>query len=62
MEEKTRETVLKLSKNQLQIVINDQLNKEKDLNDLFSMLVNGLMLVNLVLFWKQKMGNSMYKK
>jgi len=44
MKEKTQETVLKLSKNQLQTVINDQLNKEKGLNDLFTMLVNGLML------------------
>ena len=44
MIENKQETELKLSKSQLQTVINDQLNKEKGLNDLFSMLVNGLML------------------
>ena len=43
MEENKQETELKLSKSQLQTVINDQLNKEQGLNDLFSMLVNGLM-------------------
>ncbi len=44
MEEKTQETELKLSKSQLQTVINTHLSKEEGLNDLFSMLVNGLML------------------
>ena len=44
MEENQQETELKLSKSQLQTVINDQLSKGKGLNDLFSMLVNGLML------------------
>jgi len=44
MEEKKQETELKLNKSQLQTVINDQLSQEKGLNDLFSMLVNGLML------------------
>jgi hypothetical protein len=34
MEEKTQETELKLSKSQLQTIINDQLSKEKGLNDL----------------------------
>ena len=39
-----KETQLKLSKNQVQNVINSQLSVENGLNDLFSMLVNGLML------------------
>lgn len=44
MEEKTQETELKLSKSQLQTAINSHLSKEKGLNDLFNMLINGLML------------------
>lgn len=37
------ETVLKLSKSQLQSVINDHVLKDNGLPELFSMLVNGLM-------------------
>jgi len=44
MKELKEETVLKLNKSQLQNVINDHLLEEKGLSDLFSMLVNGLML------------------
>jgi transposase-like protein len=38
-----KETDLKLTKEQMQSVINSYLNEENSLNDLFSMLVNGLM-------------------
>ena len=58
MKEKTQETVLKLSKSQLQTVINDQLSKEKGLNDLFTMLVNGLMLSERNAFLETEEGES----
>ena len=58
MEENKQETVLKLSKSQLQTVINDQLNKEKGLNDLFTMLVNGLMLSERNAFLETEEGES----
>jgi len=44
MKEKTQETELKLSKTQVQNVINDHIQKEDGLNDLFTMMINGLML------------------
>jgi len=44
MKELTGETELNLSKSQLQNVINDHIQKENGLNDLFSLLLNGLML------------------
>lgn len=44
MKENKQETELKLSKNQLQSVINSHIQEEKGLNDLFAMMVNGLML------------------
>ncbi len=44
MEELKQETELKISKNQLQAIINSHIQAEHGLNDLFSMLVNGLML------------------
>jgi len=44
MKEKKQETELKLSKTQVQNVINDHLQKENGLNDLFAMMVNGMML------------------
>ncbi len=43
MKEQERVTELKLSKNQLQQVINRELLEDNGLNDLFGMLVNGLM-------------------
>jgi len=58
MEEKTQETELKLSKSQLQTVINTHLSKEEGLNDLFSMLVNGLMLSERSAFLSKKEGNK----
>ena len=58
MEENKQETVLKLSKSQLQTVINDQLSKEKGLNDLFSMLVNGLMLSERNAYLSSADGNE----
>lgn len=39
-----KETDLKLTKNQMQSIINNYLKEEDSLNDLFSMLVNSLML------------------
>jgi len=44
MEEKKRETELKLSKSQVQHVINEHIEQDQGLNDLFAMMVNGLML------------------
>ena len=44
MKELKQETKLKLSTKQLQSVITSQLQENQGLNDLFSMLVNGLML------------------
>ena len=58
MEENKQETELKLSKSQLQTVINDQLNKEKGLNDLFTMLVNGLMLSERRAYLDSEEGNE----
>ena len=43
MKEKEQETGLKLSNTQLQSVINDHIIKENGLNDVFSMMINGLM-------------------
>ena len=44
MRENNQETELKLSKIQLQSVINSHLHEDQGLNELFTMLVNGLML------------------
>ena len=44
MKELMQETELKLSKSQVQNVINDYTKKENGLNDLFTMMINGLML------------------
>lgn len=44
MKESQEETKLKLTKKQIQNVINSELEQEHGLNDLFSMMVNGLML------------------
>lgn len=41
---KKQETSLKLTKTQIQSVINEQLQQDQGLNDLFSMMVNGLMV------------------
>ena len=54
MEEIQKETQLKLNKKQLQSLINFELEKENGLNDLFSMLVNGLMLSERKLFLENK--------
>jgi len=43
MDKSTQETGIKLSESQLQNVINDHIVKEHGLNDLFSLLINGLM-------------------
>lgn len=44
MKKQHQETELKLNKTQLQLAINSELSKEDGLNNLFEMLVNGLML------------------
>ena len=54
MKKSTQETVLKLSKNQIQSVINDHIQQENGLNDLYSMLVNGLMLSERAAFLSEK--------
>ena len=54
MREKKQETELKLSKTQVQSVINDQLQKERGLNDLFEMMINGLMLSERKTFLKDQ--------
>ena len=44
MKEELQKTELKLSKSQLQSVINDHLQHPQGLNEVFNMVVNGLML------------------
>ena len=44
MENQKQETTLKLSKSQVQNIINTHIQEEHGLNDLFAMMVNGLML------------------
>ena len=44
MENQKQETELKLSKSQVQNIINTHIQEEHGLNDLFAMMVNGLML------------------
>lgn len=44
MENQKQETELKLSKSQVQNIINTHIQEEHGLNDLFTMMVNGLML------------------
>ena len=53
MKELKQETVLKLSKSQLQTVINDHVQKEDGLNEMFSMLINGLMFSERQVFLGQ---------
>ncbi|VAW69232.1 hypothetical protein MNBD_GAMMA10-3360 [hydrothermal vent metagenome] len=58
MKEKTQETELKLSKSQLQTVINTHLSKQEGLNELYSMLVNGLMLSERNAFLSKEEANK----
>ena len=60
MKETKQETGLNLSKSQLQSVINAHVQQEGGLNDLFSMLVNGLMLSERQAFLSQEkvVGNK----
>ena len=53
-----QETELKLSKTQIQSVINDYIQGEKGLNDLFSMIVNGLMLCERRTFLEESQGSG----
>lgn len=50
MEKMQEETQLKFTKKQLQSIINFEIEKENGLNDLFSMMINGLMLSERKLF------------
>jgi transposase-like protein len=50
MKELKQETELKLSKAQLQNVINDHLGNENGLNEMFAMLINGLMFSERQIF------------
>lgn len=52
MEIKEQETALKLTKKQLQVAITDHLSVEEGLNDVFGMLLNGLMYVERQTFLK----------
>ena len=61
MIELKQETELKLSKTQVQNVINDYSKKENGLNDLFSMMINGLMLSERQVFLQENKGNG-YRK
>ncbi|MEM6816565.1 MAG: hypothetical protein AAF600_19615, partial [Bacteroidota bacterium] len=54
MEKKLQETKITFTKNQLQSIINLELEKERGLNDLFEMMVNGLMLSERKLFLEKK--------
>jgi transposase-like protein len=54
MEKTPQETSLKLNKNQLQSIINLELEKENGLNDLFTMMLNGLMLSERKVFLENK--------
>ena len=60
MEQTQKETELKLTKTQLQALINRELSKENGLNDLFAMMVNGLMLSERKVFLDthQEPGNK----
>jgi putative transposase len=58
MKKNMQETELKLSKNQIQNVINNHLTVENGLNDLFSMLVNGLMLSERETFLDENAGKG----
>jgi putative transposase len=53
-----QETELKLSKNQIQNVINHHLTVDNGLNDLFAMLVNGLMLSERESFLNESAGTG----
>ena len=54
------ETILNLSKKQIQSVINEYITREKGLNDLFTMMINGLMLCERQNFLKEEklVGNK----
>ena len=54
MEKKLKETQIQFTKKQLQSIINLELEKEDGLNDLFAMMVNGLMLSERKLFLENK--------
>jgi transposase-like protein len=53
MKEIIQETALKLTKSQLQTVLNDHIFKENGINDLFTMLINGLMFSEREIFLSQ---------
>lgn len=54
MEKTLKETQIQFTKKQLQSIINLELEKENGLNDLFSMMVNGLMLSERKIFLERK--------
>lgn len=54
MEKTLKETQIQFTKKQLQSIINLELEKENGLNDLFSMMVNGLMLSERKVFLEHK--------
>ena len=54
MEKKLKETEIQFTKNQLQSIINHELEKENGLNEMFAMMINGLMLSERKLFLENK--------
>ena len=54
MEKIQEETQLQFTKKQLQSIINLELEKENGLNDLFTMMINGLMLSERKIFLSNK--------
>jgi putative transposase len=58
MENQKQETELKISKSQLQTIINSHIQEDKGLNELFSMMVNGLMLSERNTFLKESLDDQ----
>jgi len=60
MKEETRETGLNLSKTQIQAIINEEILEENGLNELFTFVLNGLMIAERQSFLSddQTLGNK----
>ena len=58
MEEKKQETGLKLSKEQLESVITEHLSLDEGLNDVFNMVLNGLMYSERKTFLESEKGTG----
>lgn len=58
MEEKKQETGLKLSKEQLESVITEHLSLDEGLNNVFNMVLNGLMFSERKTFLESENGTG----